>query len=363
MNDTPSPQAVAAMRRLTSSFFKKGLLMALASGIIYGLFSVFVSQGMAVGPWADWYGDNTSMLSVFVLIYVLGLLGSGLNDLISAIWMTGNATVKGKFMDFLRCFKSKPGLVMIVCALIGGPIANGAYIVALSTAGPMAAPITALCPAIGAIIGRVAFKQELNARMVIGILICLIAAVVVGSAGITDVDASPNFLLGMIIALVAAFGWGIEGAVAGYGTTLIDYEISVSIRQTASGIITLFVVVPVLCVIAGNIGLWGSLVGQVVSSPMSMTFFIAAGLCAGFSFALWYKGNSMTGAALGMACNGTYSFFVPLFSWLILGLILGKDGFALAPIQWLAAVVMVIGIFLIAVNPLDFFKKKQELEA
>ena len=360
MIGNPSPEATLAMRDLTRRFFRKGVILAVASGMIYGIFSASITQGMSVGPWADWYGDNTAMLSAFVLIYVLGVMGSGINDIISAFFATGIAAAKGKFMDFLRVFKTKPGLVMIICALLGGPIANSAYIIALTMIGPIAATITALCPSIGAIIARVLFKAELNLRMVIGILICLTATCMIGSLAFTEVDISSNFLLGIGIALIAAFGWGFEGAVGGYGTTVIDYQISVSIRQTTSGIVNLFVVVPILCIIAGNIGLWPDLLGQAFSSGESLFFFAIAGFCSAITFAFWYKGTSMIGAALSMACNGAFSFWVPFFCWLILGVMLGQEGFDLLPIQWAAAVIMVFGIFLIAINPLDYFKKKRE---
>jgi len=360
MNEAASPQAMAAMRSLTSRFFRRGVIFAVASGIIYGIFSAAITEGMSIGPWADWYGDNTSMLSAFVIIYVLGMLGSGINDIISAVFATGIASAKGKFLDFLRVLKTKPGLVMMICALLGGPIANSAYIISLQLIGPIAATISALCPAIGAIIARVLFKAPLNLRMGIGILICLTATCMIGSLAFTEVDISPNFVLGLAIAAVAAFGWGFEGAVGGYGTTVIDYEISVSIRQTTSGIVNLFIAVPILCLIAGNLGLWPQLVGQAFSSGPSLAFFAVAGLCSALTFGFWYKGTSMVGAALSMACNGAYSFWVPFFCWLFLGVLLGQDGFALLPIQWAAAVIMVIGIFLIALNPLDYLRRKKK---
>ncbi|MCL2151235.1 MAG: DMT family transporter [Coriobacteriia bacterium] len=346
------------MQRLDARFFRKGVILAVASGMIYGVFSASITQGMAVGPWADWYGPNTAMLSVFVIVYVLGMLGSGINDLVSALWATGIAGVRGKFMDFLRVFRTKPGLVMIVCALLGGPVANSAYIIALQMIGPIAATITALCPSIGAIIGRVLFKQQLNLRMICGIAICLGATCMIGSLAFTDINVSADFALGLAFAFIAALGWGFEGAVGGYGTTLIDFQISVSIRQTVSGFVTVFLAVPILCLVAGDIGLWGSLFSQAITSSAAMPFFIIAGLCSAVTFAFWYKGTSMIGAALSMACNGAFSFWVPFFCWLILGVFFGQEGFDLLPIQWAAAVIMVVGIFLIAVNPLDFLRRK-----
>lgn len=358
---TPSPQAVASMKALTARFFRRGLILALGSGMLYGLFTAFLTLGMASGPWVEWYSDTQTLLSTFMVIYVLGMLGSGINDLVSALWMIGKAGVKGKFLELLRCFKSKPGFVMVLCALIGGPIANGCYIIALQLAGPMAAPVTALCPAIGAIIARIAFKQQLNARMVCGILICLVAALMASSTAFTGFSVDMDFLLGMLFAFIAALGWGIEGAVAGFGTAVMDYELSVSIRQTFSGLLTLVIAVPLLCLVGGSILMAPTLTFAALSSPSAMFWFALSGLCAGLSFSFWYKGNAMSGTALGMACNGTYAFFVPLFCWLIIGLILGQAGWTLTALDWASAIIMVAGIFVIVINPLDLFRKKKEV--
>ena len=85
-----------------------------------------------------------------------------------------------------------------------------------------------------------------------------------------------------------------------------------------------------------------------------------SGAAAYLSFMSWYRANAMCGTALGMAINGTYTFTAPLATWIILGLIMGFDGYALAPIAWIAAIVNLIGIFLIAVNPMDLLKKDGE---
>ena len=391
MNESPevSQQLRIAKHARISGFFRKGVLIAVLSGILYGIYSACLLAATGSGNWVGWYDGyadgvfNNLPMTFLMGCLILGALGSGINDFISAIWMVGKAGVKGKFMDFLRCFKSKPGGVVVICAIIGGPIASTAYLIALTMAGPIATPISALCPAIGAIIGRILFKQNLNARMVVGILICIVATFMIGSTAFTGVAFNGQFLAGLAIALISALGWGIEGAVAGFGTGVIDYEISISIRQTTSGIFTLFILTPALFLIAGHMGMYPSmLVGAFANAPfltpgtamiaLPLVFFLISGLAAGLSFGFWYKGNSMCGAALGMACNGGFSFWVPFFSFLICGLYLGwgfvnghldtSTGYVLEPIQWAAAIVMVIGIFLIAVNPLDWFKKK-ELEA
>jgi drug/metabolite transporter (DMT)-like permease len=349
--------AIAAKNKLSSQFFKKGIIIALFSGLMYGFYSAFLTLGMSKGVWSDWYGVNTAALSAFAITYLLGALGSAVNDTCSAGWALLNVGIKGKFRDFIRTVNTKPGRIMILAALVGGPISSTAYVVGLQMAGSIVIPITALCPAIGAILGRILFKQELNKRMMSGIAICVLASFLIGSTSIAG-NAPKGMFLGICIAFLAALGWGFEGCVAGYGTSMIDYEISITIRQVISGLSNLIILVPIFALMAGNISLSADLAVQAFSSGPAIIWFALAGFCAFVSYMTWYRGNSMCGAALGMACNGTYSFWGPFCCWIILGVFAGMKGWGLPPIAWAAAVLMVLGILIIAMNPLDLFRKK-----
>lgn len=351
--------AAAAKMKLSSDFRKKGIIIALLSGLFYGFYTAFMTLGMSKGAWADWYGANTAGLSAFAITFLLGALGAATTDTCSAVWAVVIAAVRGRLGDFFRCLKTKPGLVMVVGALIGGPIASTAYVIGLQKAGSIVVPISALCPAIGAILGRVWFKQELNARMLLGIAICFLASLMIAIPSLGG-DAPEGMLVGICFGFLAALGWGFEGCVCGYGTSMIDSEIGITIRQVTSGLSNLIILVPIFGMMSGDVNTLGMVVQSFTSGP-SMVWFVLAGLSAYLTFMFWYKGNSMSGAALGMSCNGTFSFWGPFCCWIVLGVICGIDGWSIPPIAWAAAVVMVIGIFIIALNPLDLLKKKEQM--
>lgn len=337
-----------------SAFVRKGIGIAIFSGMLYGVYSAFISLGMYTGIWAEWY-DGKIVLEAFVVTYLLGALGSGLNDGFGAIWMLLNAAIKGKLGDFGRSIKTKPGGIMICAAFAGGPIAATAYVIGLTLAGPIAAPISALCSAVGAILGRIVFKQKLNLRMICGIVLCFAAAVMIGGS-----TFGTDSFLGIMIAFIAALGWGFEGCIGGFGTSLIDYEISITIRQVTSGLSYFIILLPILALMAsGSFGENYSLVFDAILDGPSIWLFAISGLAASFSFAYWYKGNSMCGAALGMTCNAMYAFWTPLFCWILLGLICGWPGYE-PTVNWLWAILMVFGVWMIAMNPLDVFKKKED---
>jgi drug/metabolite transporter (DMT)-like permease len=268
---------------------------------------------------------------------------------------------KGKFKDFLRCINTKPGKRIVMVALLGGPIAGTAYVIALQMAGSIIVPVTALCPAFSAILGKIIYKQEINKRMAFGIFICISASFLIGSTGITG-GVSKNVILGLLIALIAAFGWGLEGCLAGYASAMVDPEIGICIRQLTSGLVNLFIVLPILGIMAGGVGISTDLAIQAFTSGSAMIWFVVSGLATFVTFMSWYKGNSMCGAGLGGACNGTFSFFGPFFCYIILGVVAGMDGWLLPPIAWVGAVIMIFGILVITMNPLDLIIKQEEKE-
>ncbi len=350
-----NPAAVTAKRKLASSFRRQGIITALLSGLLYGFYTAFMTLGMSKGIWVEWYGANSG-LSAFGVMYLLSALGAATTDTCSALWAVGIANVRGRFGDFLRCIKTKPGMAMVIAAIIGGPLASTAYVVGLQLAGSIVVPIAALCPAVGAILGRVLFKQELNSRMLLGIAICFGASFMIGSTGIGD-NVPDNLLLGLFFGFLAAVCWGIEGCICGYGTSMIDPEIGITIRQVTAGLSNLLILVPLFSMIA-HVDAF-SMVAQSFTDS-SIIWFVIAGLSAYLTFMYWYKGNAMCGAALGMSCNGTFSFWGPFCCWIVLGVCFGYEGWAMPPIAWIAAITMVIGIFIISMNPMDLFKKNDQ---
>jgi len=359
MSQSQTLAAMTAKNKLSAEFRRNGIIIALLSGVLYGFYTAFMTLGMSKGVWIDWY-DVNSGLSAFAVMYLLSALGAATTDTCSAAWAIGIAGVRGRLGDFFRCIKTKPGLVMVAAAVIGGPIASTAYVVGLQKAGSIVVPISALCPAVGAILGRFLFKQTLNARMMLGIGICFLASFMIGSTGL-ELDAPDGLLVGLFFGFLAAVCWGIEGCVCGYGTAMIDSEIGITIRQVTSGLSNLIILVPLFGMLSGDVNTFG-LVATSFTDGASIIWFVCAGLSAYLTFMFWYKGNSMCGAALGMSCNGTFSFWGPFCCWILLGVIFGMDGWSMPPIAWAAAVIMVIGIFVIAMNPLDLFKKKEQIE-
>ena len=359
---TMSNNALAAKQVQEKSYRKKGIFIALMSGFLYGGYTAFLTQGMASGIWVDYYGGTgvAAGLSAFALVYTLSAVGAAVNDICSAVWSLIYAAIIGRLGDFTRSINTKPGRILILAAIIGGPLASTAYVIGLQMAGSIIVPIAALNAAIGAIIGRIIYKQKLSGGMILGIVICFTAAVIIGLfgygipkdglAGIFG-NMSGEAVIGIIAAFCAALGWGIEGAVGGYACCMVDTEIAICIRQCTSGIVNAVILCSLLAMIGGDgIGSGLVLVGHALADGSSIWMFIVAGIFASWSFKFWYKGASMCGAALGMGCNGTYAFWGPLYCLVVCGFIFGGEGWNIAWPGWVGAITMVIGIFVLAIS-------------
>ena len=359
---TAPNNALAAKQAQEKSYRKKGIFIALMSGFLYGGYTAFMTQGMATGVWVDYYGGTgvAAGLSAFALVYTLSAVGAAVNDICSAVWTLIYAAIIGRLGDFARSINTKPGRILIVAAIIGGPLASTAYVIGLQMAGSIIVPIAALNAAIGAIIGRIIYKQKLSGGMILGIVICFAAAVIIGlfgygipEGGLAGIfgNMSGEAVIGIIAAFCAALGWGIEGAVGGYACCMVDTEVAICIRQCTSGIVNAVILCSLLSLMGGDgIGSGLALVGHALADGPSIWMFFIGGVFASWSFKFWYKGASMCGAALGMGCNGTYAFWGPLYCLVVCGFIFGGEGWNIAWQGWVGAITMVIGIFVLAIS-------------
>lgn len=322
--------ASALKTKANSKFRKTGLSVGLVSGITYGLYSTFVVVASSKTPLAGAIG-----------LLAAPYVASTINDLIAAIWLLIYNAKTGRIREIGRSLKTFPGFVVILGAILGGPIANGAYLVGLSMAGAYAIPISALFAVFGAIFARIILKQQITKRVGFGMFICAVGAIIITWV---KPEGGSNFTLGMICAFIAAMGWGMEGVLAAYGSATIDSDIAVNIREGASGIINAIIILPLI----GSLGLFG----QTMTTVPTLMWLVISGLCAAVSFLTWYKSNCMVGCAIGMSLNMTYVFFGVLFSILFLG----------SPITVTivtGSLVVFIGAFLVSVNPMDLIKKKE----
>lgn len=320
--------AESKMKAVGKKFRIAGLGNGLFSGLTYGIYSTLVMVASGYDPLVSAAGF---LAAPFV--------SSGLNDLFAGIWLLFYNAKHGRLKELSRTLKTKPGQMLVVGFLLGGPVANGAYLIGLAMAGAYAIPISATCSLFGSLFAWIFLKQRPTKRVVFGMLLCVAGAIVINWA---KPEGAPNFTLGIICALIAAVCWGLEGVFSSFGGAMIDTDVAVNLRELISGLVVLILIVPLV----GGL----KLLGGTLAAGIPILWLVLSGLSAAASFVCWYKANSMVGCAIGMSLNVTYAFWGVLFCVLFLGQ-------TLTPTIVIGSIVIVLGAIIVTMNPLDLFRK------
>lgn len=323
--------AFSMKQKMTATFTRQGLTAGFISAIAFGLYSTVSAYAMMKEPLLGAAG-----------LFAAPFVASALNDTIAAIWLVLFNIIKGRFKEIGRSLAIFPGMMVILGALFGGPIANGAYLIGIASAGTAAIPISALFPMFGAIFAKMFLKQDISKRVAGGMVICIAGAIMISMDGGGSVGN--NFFFGIICAFIAAIGWGMEGVFSAFGMSMIDSNIAITIRQGVSGIVFIIVVLPIFKALG--------LFVDVLAAPNLVLIIALGALFAAGSFLTWYVANSKVGVATGMSINSTYVLWGVIFSVIFLRS-------TLSPMMNIGAIVITAGAIIVSVNPLDFIKKKE----
>ena len=270
-------------------FAKKGLALALFSGMIWSLDGLALGKGLAERPF------DAPALWLFA-----PLLAAGLHDFFAAC--------------LCLAVNSKPGRLCILGALLGSPLGMGGFLMGLSLAGPAyVLPITSLYPAIAALLALVFLKERISRRAWLGLTLCVVGAVAIGYTP-PESAGGGAFYLGIAFAFLAAFGWAAEGVCVTSGMDFIEPAVALNIYQIVSSLLYALIIVPaaLLHLSLGGYDITG-LAGRAFTSS-GLPFFAVAGVIGCITYLCWYKAMNMTGVSRAMALNITYALWGVVFS-------------------------------------------------
>ncbi|MGH4119756.1 DMT family transporter [Clostridium sp.] len=317
-------------------YAKNGIAHSLISGVTWGM------DALVLGYVLTQYPFNNNKAALMVAPLVGACIHTGLSALLTVIYNL----FTGKIKEFGRCLFSKMGILIIISAIFSGPLAMSGYLLGINLAGPSyTAVITSTYPAIGAVMAVIFLKEKLSKRVLTGIILCVIGAVITGYSPITT-SLPPKFYLGIIFAVVASIGWGLEGVFGAYAMDVVDPEIAIAVRQTTSFFMYLIFVIPFIHGFEMLI--------KAVTSP-SMIVFALAGILCSISYITWYLGLSKTGVGRAMALNITYSIWVIVLDFIV-------NGVHAAPNLIIGCLIIVFGAILVSGNPTEMIKLREYKE-
>lgn len=274
----------------------------LFSGILWGLDTVVLGIALSMSPYI-----GTAEAIAFAAI-----ASSFLHDACSAIWLMLYMGAKRRLKDTLAALKTRSGKVVMLGALLGGPIGMTGYVIAINNIGAAyTAIISAFYPALGAFLSFVLLKERMDAKQIAALVAALVGVMAMGYISAGDSEMG-NTTLGLIGAVLAVVGWGSEAVLCAWGMRddAVDNETALQIRETTSALVYGIVVLPLF-------GAWGFTASAV---PSLATGVIALSALAGTaSYLFYYKGISLIGAAKAMALNISYSAWAVVFGFVLQG--------------------------------------------
>ena len=145
-------------------------------------------------------------------IFLAPFVSTFTHDAFSALWAALYNGVRGNLKNVYKAaFKTKSGKFVMLAAVIGGPIGMTGYVLAINYMGAsIGAVASAVFPAIGAILAYFFLKEKMQWYRWIFLLATLL--------GVYGLSYSPelnitDFWLGIVGAMMCAFGWGIEAVI------------------------------------------------------------------------------------------------------------------------------------------------------
>lgn len=274
----------------------------LFSGILWGLDTVVLGIALSMSPYI-----GTAEAIAFAAI-----ASSFLHDAGCAIWLMIYMGAKRRLKDTLAALKTRSGKVVMLGALLGGPIGMTGYVIAINNIGAAyTAIISAFYPALGAFLSFVLLKERMDGKQIASLVAALVGVMAMGYISAGDSEMG-NATLGLVGAILAVIGWGSEAVLCAWGMRddAVDNETALQIRETTSALVYGIVVLPLF-------GAWGFTAS---AAPSLATGVIALSALAGTaSYLFYYKGISVIGAAKAMALNISYSAWAVVFGFVLQG--------------------------------------------
>ena len=323
------------------------MLYGIIAGITWALETVILGYALSMTPFVS--TEQAIVLAPFVSTFI--------HDFFSSIWALIYNGVRGKLKYVWRAFKTRGGKFVSLAAIIGGPIGMTGYVMAINYMGASIGAIaSAVFPAIGAILAYIFLKEKMQWYRWIFLIATLLG--VYGLSYSPDLDIK-NFVLGIVGALMCAFGWGIEAVILAkcMQDPEVKDEYALEIRQTTSAVVYGVVLIPVISFVflKNPLSGWKFAASLFVDTGWLIPVIVLAAFFATASYLCYYKAIARIGASKSMALNVTYAAWAIPFTVLIM-----RDTSVLTPTTIICALVVIVFGILAAADFKDLFSKSKK---
>jgi drug/metabolite transporter (DMT)-like permease len=285
-------------------------------GFIWALWCAVLWGAWYVPGTAIWYEAPFNALAEtnrdFLLAAAVITMLNAIAVLIAMyIWVA----VLGKTREYGRTIRQmrKVSKWFFLGAIFGGPMAIFGTFLAIGYVGGVFAAVAALLyPIVGAAMARAWYAEKITTRAALGILVIVAGGIIIYAPGILSElrGTGTGSWLGYVGGLMAATGWGIEGAIAGRALDVTDPDVGLTIRFTAETIYWVVIIIPIATILTGGDAIRMLLDALHLTKLVWLTL---AGLTFGFCYVSWYKSFPLIGVGRGQAIADFYGVFAIIF--------------------------------------------------
>lgn len=300
------------------------------SGIIAGLLS-----GLLWGADTHYSGVILMMLPFTLVdprLAGASLLLALFHDGFSAFMMTGELVRQGLLKQTFKQLTSKSSRVVMLAAVLGGPMGMRAYLYAVDAIGAgLTASISSMYPVVAAFLGMLILKEKLTKPVWIGLALAVLAVLGVSLSG--DMMQSNTHVIGFLVAFLSVAGWSLESVICSIGMKEdLNPKQALWIRQWVSTIFYL-----------GFITFESDLVFSVtvvISQPV-LWLILGVAVLGTLSYLNFYRAIDTIGPVKATALNISYAIWAIVFSILL-------GGAEFNPILLVSAALMIVSSVLVS---------------
>lgn len=236
-----------------------------------------------------------------------------IHDAIAAAWVFAYMFIKGKVASTARALRTKSGKVVVLAAILGGPVGMSCYVAAISQIGPgYTAVISATFPAVGSLLAWLVFKEKMSRYQIIGTIMCVCGIMVMGYLPYVNAESNTT-LLGLLCAVACCLCWALEAVICSWGMRNdVDNEQALLIREISSAVMYSVVVI--------TFGEFITLYQHSAEIVSLGSWLAGASLFGMISYFCYYRTIQNKGTCTGMALDVTYSAWAVIFATILLGI-------------------------------------------
>ena len=308
---------------------QKGISFGVLVGFAWGLDTVLMGMVSSNSTILSNASSGTSLVTAF------------LHDFFCFLWLILAMLCMKQLKQTFQLLKTKKGKAACLAAFIGAPIGMSGFVLGIKYAAPAyASAISVVYPGVGAILAYFILKEKINKKAVAGIAISILGSVALGYSKV-DINAYPQFYLGIAFTGLAVFGWAFEGVILGYAMKKIKDEENIiatpqqflTLRYLTSATVYGLIIMPLV----------GGYQTIALLSSTTIFSFVGIAILGAITYLSWYKAVDYVGAGMGTALNSTATFWALIFSWLILGK-------PITPYLAICAAIIISGVFIFALS-------------